>query len=216
MQRFRRRTWLAASAFALALAGGWAQPAFADEVDQVLGRIAKARKGLKTLRVPFEQTRVIGLLASEVKSEGRLTIVSPDRLRWDLFPPDEVTYWIGPEGLAMRNEDGVTKVGKAAAGRFASVLSDLLVMIGGDPRKLRRRYDITVAKDGDVATLTAKPTSKDVKKHIDRLTMAVRLGEDAVVERLAIHEKGGDRSLIRFGTHQKNVKVDPDEMRPPS
>lgn len=213
MQRLRRRTWLAASA--LALTGGWARPASADEVDDVLGRIAKARKDLKTLRVPFTQNRIIGLLASEVKSKGRLTIVTPDRLRWDLFPPDEVTYWIGPEGLAMRNEDGVTKVGKAAAGRFASVLSDLLVMIGGDPRQLRSRYDITVAKDGDVATLTAKPKGKDVKKHIDRLTMAVRLGKDAIVERLAIHEKGGDQSQIRFGAHEKNVEVDPDEMRPP-
>jgi len=213
MTNLRRRTWLATSV--LVLTGAWSSSVRADEVDDVLGQIAKAREGLKTLRAPFEQKRVIGLLASEVKSKGRLTIVTPDRLRWDLFPPDEVTYWIGPEGLAMRNEDGVTKVGKAAAGRFASVLSDLLVMVGGDPRGLRSRYAFTASKDGEVATLMARPKDKKVKKHIDHLAMTVRLGEDVVVEHLAIHEKGGDQSLIRFGAFAKNVKVEPDEMRPP-
>lgn len=204
-----RRQFLAAAAI-LALP----VEALADATDDVLGRISKARESVKTLQAPFEQTRVIGLLASEVKSKGKLTLVRPDRLRWDLFPPDEVTYWIGPEGLAMRSADGVTKVGKAAAGRFASVLGDLLVMLGGDMRTLRKRYDISVSESGDRLTITAKPKADDVKKHIASLRMTAR-DKGAVVERIEIHEQSGDQSLIVFGKMTKNEPVDPDYIKPP-
>jgi outer membrane lipoprotein-sorting protein len=208
-----RRQFLAAAAvlgFSLELSS----EARADAVDDTLGRISKARENVKTLQAPFEQTRVIGLLASEVKSKGKLTLVRPDRLRWDLFPPDEVTYWIGPEGLAMRSADGVTKVGKAAAGRFASVLGDLLVMLGGDMRTLRQRYDIAVAESGDTLTITAKPKSDDVKKHIASLKMKAR-ERGAIVERIEIHEQNGDESIIVFGKMTKNEPVDPSYIAPP-
>ena len=205
-----RRHFLAVTLALLSPVGS----ALADEVDDVLARITKAREGIKTLQAPFEQTRVIGLLASEVKSKGKLTLVRPDRLRWDLFPPDEVTYWIGPEGLAMRNADGVTKIGKAAAGRFASVLGDLLVMLGGDMRSLRDRYDIGVKESGSTLTITAKPKSEEVKKHIASLKMQAREG-GAVVERIEIHEKNGDQSIIVFGKMTKNEPVDPSYIKPP-
>lgn len=204
-----RRQFLAAAAVV-----AFAPDALADQVDDVLARITKSRASIKTLKAPFEQTRIIGLLASEVKSKGKLTLVRPDRLRWDLFPPDEVTYWIGPEGLAMRNADGVTKVGKAAAGRFAAVLGDLLVMLGGDMRTLRKRYDIRVKESGDDLTITAKPKDADVKKHVASLKMKAR-ERGAVVERIEIHETNGDQSVIVFGKVTTNEAVDPDYMKPP-
>lgn len=207
-----RRTLLCAAVASttLSLAG----VASADEVDDVLGRITEARKSIKTLQAPFTQTRIIGLLASEVKSEGKLTLVSPDRLRWELFPPDAVTYWIGPEGLAMRNEDGVTKVGKAAAGRFASVLGDLLIMLGGDMRKLRERYEIAVKQKGDTLLLQAKPKDAEVRKHVSKLRMKAK-GNGETIQRIEIHEKGGDQSIIRFGTFTKNEPVKDEDIKPP-
>jgi outer membrane lipoprotein-sorting protein len=204
-----RRQFLAAAAVLT-----FAAEAQADAVDDALARITKARESIQTLKASFEQTRVIGLLASEVKSKGRLTLVRPDRLRWDLFPPDEVTYWIGPEGLALRNADGVTKIGKAAAGRFASVLGDLLVMLGGDMRTLRTRYAISVEEKGDTLSITARPSDEEVKKHISSLSMQAK-DRGAVVERIEIHEKNGDKSLIVFGKMTKNEPVDADFIRPP-
>ncbi len=78
----------------------FSRAARADEVDAVLAEIGKARAGIQTLVAPFTQERTIGLLATAVKSEGEMTMVRPDRLRWELKPPDAITYWIGPEGLA--------------------------------------------------------------------------------------------------------------------
>lgn len=210
-----RRQLLGLAACSVLGASTWATDAAADDVDDALARITKARAKIKTLQAPFEQKRIIGLLASEVESKGKLTLVRPDRLRWDLYPPDDVTYWIGPEGLAMRNKDGVTKIGKASSNKFAAVLGDLMIMLGGDMKKLKKRYDITVKKDGDKLALTAKPTAKEVKKHIAKLELFT--DEDAsVIRTVEIHEKSGDKSVIAFGTYTKNAEIEDEDMKPPA
>src|SRR5208337_4728980 len=74
----------------------------ADPLDDLLARIARARAPIRTMQGPFTQTRTIGLLATDVRSTGTLVLVRPDRLRWELAPPDQVVFFVGPEGLAYR------------------------------------------------------------------------------------------------------------------
>src|SRR5687768_14437013 len=68
----------------------WSSAARADATDDALAAVATARKDLKTLVASFEQKRVVGLLAEEVKSKGELAVVTPDKLRWELLPPDGI------------------------------------------------------------------------------------------------------------------------------
>lgn len=186
----------------------------ADEVSDVLGEIKKARAGLKTLVGPFVQERTIGLLATTVKSNGKVTMVLPDRLRWELEPPDAVTYWIGPEGFAFATPQGQSRVGKAAAGRFGAVLGDLMILLGGDLEKLRNRYDLTVPSRKEGVTLRAVPKAEDVKKHVRRIEMRSGLELWAIRE-ITIEEHSGDLSVIRFGKMERDVRVDPSKMVPP-
>lgn len=209
-----RRTFilgLSAAGGALALGGGEAR---ADDVSDALAEVGKARAGIKTMVAPFTQERTIGLLATAVKSDGEMTLVRPDRLRWELKPPDAVTYWITPEGLSVATASGTSSVGRAAAGRFGAVLGDLMVLLGGDLQKLRARYDLSVKRDAGGMTLTARPTADDVKKHVKSLELA--LAADLwSVKRVVIEEAGGDRSVITFGKVLRDVKVDPARMAPP-
>lgn len=209
MIRLPRRTWLLGLA-ALALAA----EARADEVEATLGEIGKARSGIKTLVAPFTQERTIGLLATAVKSEGEMTLVRPDRLRWELKPPDAITYWIGPEGLAYSTPGGGASVGKAGAGKLGAVLGDLMTLLGGDLVKLRARYDLSVDRKPTGVTLTARPTADDVKKHVKSLVLAIA-PDLWTVQRIEIEESGGDRSVITFGKVVRDAKVDPARMVPP-
>jgi len=210
-----RRSAILGAMLAATEAALGARPAAADELDATLAKIAEARKKLKTLRADFVQVRTIGLLATKVKSKGRLTLVMPDRLRWDLLPPDDVTYWIGPKGLAMRNEEGIKRIGKSAAGRFASVLGDLRTMLGGDLRRLRKRYQLSIDEEKGKSVIVAKPKDKAVKKHIKALTL-VTDPKKALMDRVTITENNGDRSVITFSKHVKNEPVDEQIITPPS
>ena len=189
-------------------------PARADDVSDALAKIARARASLKTLTVPFTQERTIGLLASTVKSEGELTMVRPDKLRWELKAPDAVTYWITPEGFSYATASGGASVGKAAAARFAAVLGDLTALCGGDLESLRKRYDLSVPGTSDGIVLLASPRADDVKKHIKSLEL-LTTPDLADLRRITIEEKNGDRSVITFGKAVRDAAVDPAKMAPP-
>lgn len=187
----------------------------ADDVSSALAEITKARASLKTLVGSFTQERTIGLLATAVKSDGAMTLVRPDRLRWELFPPDAITYFIGPEGFAFATPSGGGGVGKGAAGRFGAVLSDLMILLGGDLEQLRGRYELSIPSRKDGIVLSAKPKAEDVKKYVTSLEMASG-PELWTVKRVVIEEKNGDRSVITFDKVERDVKVDPARMKPPA
>ena len=191
-----------------------ARAASADPVSDALADITKARASIKTVVAPFTQERTIGLLATAVKSDGEMTLVRPDRLRWELKPPDAVTYWIGPEGFAYATPSGGASIGKTAAGRFAPVLGDMLVLLGGDLEKLRARYDISVVSRSPETVLLLKPKAEVVKRAVS--TIELVLGPELwTMKKVTLEEANVDKSVITFGAVKRDVPVDPAKMRPP-
>ena len=186
----------------------------ADALDDVLAKVARARASLKTLVGPFTQTRRIGLLASEVRSTGTLTLVRPDRLRWELSPPDDIVYWILPEGLAYKSKNGQGRVQGGAGAKVAAALDDLRILLSGDLGLLRARYDMKLVTN-DATGVAFEATPKNKMPHMERLAFA--LAPDLVrPTRAVIVETAKDRTDIAFGALEKDVGVDPSKMRPPA
>ena len=203
-----RRSVLVGVGFSLASS----RMAAADEVEAFLSRVAVARTALRTLRGPFVQTRRIGLLASDVRSHGILMLVRPDRLRWELAPPDPVTFWVTPEGLAYRSAHGQGRLPPTRSG-LAAVLEDLGALLGGDLQTLRRRWALRVLRDDPQgAELEATPQGPSPGQ-LQRLELG--LASDRVrPTKVVLVEGPRDQTTIEFGDVQVNVPIDAALMRP--
>jgi len=178
-----------------------------------LARVATARAQLRSLDGPFTQTRTIALLATDVLSHGRLTLERPDRLRWELSPPDDVTFWVGPEGIAYRSLHGGGQI-PAAAARVGAALDDLRTVIGGDLSKLRQRWLLSVLKDDSSGLLVEAISRTEPAAPLHRLRFA--LGSDLVrPTRIELFDGPRDRTVIDFGPLVVNGPVDDARMRPP-
>jgi outer membrane lipoprotein-sorting protein len=208
---------LAASGIAMASAPRLAHAA--EEIDDALAEVARARASLKTLTGPFTQERTIGLLASKIRSTGTLTLVRPDRLRWELAPPDDVVYWVGPEGLAFKS---ARSRGRVALGgpngttgaKLAAALDDIRILLGGDLSKLRERYDLhLVSRTPEGIAFEGTPRPGTGTK-LDKLAFA--LDKDRVrPTRATLVEGPRDKTEIVFGTLERDVAIDPAKMRAP-
>jgi hypothetical protein len=182
-------------------------------IDELLRRVARARSGMRTLQGPFTQTRTIGLLATEVRSRGTLTLVCPDRLRWDLAPPDDVTFYVGPEGLAFRGAHGQAAAGPASP-RFAGVLDDLRTLLGGDLAALRVRWDLSVVRD-DATGAEIEAASRPGAGVAPLSSIRFALAPDLVRPTRALLVSGPkDRTDVQFGAMVVDGPVDPAKMRP--
>ena len=202
--RLSRREMLLALGSAAVARGALAQD---TSIEALLSDVAKARASLQSLAGSFTQERTIGLLSTKIRSTGTLTLVRPDRLRWELAPPDEVVYWVGPEGLAYRSAQGQGRV-PSATGRLAAALDDLRVLLGGDLTKLRARYDLRlISRDEEGPVFDATPRAGSGTK-VDRLSFA--LDADLVRPRRATMVEGPrDKTDIVFGLLARDVKIDP-------
>jgi hypothetical protein len=191
----------------------------AAPIDDLLARIARARAPVKTLQGPFTQTRTIGLLSTDVKSTGTLSLLRPDRLKWQLAAPDEVTFWIGPEGLAYRSAHGQGRV-PASNARIAASLQDLHALLGGDLAKLTERWSLAVLRDdatGAELEATRRPEAADAGAGASvARTMRFALAPDLVRPTRALLVEGEhDRTVIEFGTLTVDAALDEATMRPP-
>jgi hypothetical protein len=167
---------------------------------------------VRTLQGPFTQTRTIGLLSTDVRSTGTVTLVRPDRLRWELAPPDSVTFWVTPEGLSYRSAHGAGQM-PAASAHIGSALDDLRTLLGGDLSRLRERWDLRVVRDdAGGAEIEAQP-HPGAGGTLRNLRMA--LTPDLVRPTRALLVEGArDRTVIEFGALAVNEPVDDPRMRP--
>jgi hypothetical protein len=176
----------------------------ADSTRRLLQRIAEARAPVRTLQGPFTQTRVIGLLSADVHSHGTMTLVRPDRLRWQLDPPDDVTFFVGPSGLSYRSAHGSGSVPEASA-KVAAALEDMRTLLGGNLEHLTERWVLKVVReDGTGAEIEAIP--KDPGNALRSMRFA--LAPDLVrPTRAVLVESAHDRTTIEFGELAINAPV---------
>jgi Outer membrane lipoprotein carrier protein LolA len=207
--RLSRRALLAGASCAIL-----AHDANADgPLDSLLARIAAARAQVRTLQGPFTQTRRIGLLSTDVRSTGTVTLVRPERLRWELAPPDDVTFWVTPEGLSYRSARGEGRM-PAASARLGGALDDLRTLLGGDLARLRERWDLRVLRDdasGAELEATPRPGAGGALRSL-RMALAADLARPS---RAVLAEGARDMTTIEFGALVINAPVDDARMHPP-
>jgi outer membrane lipoprotein-sorting protein len=180
------------------------------KLDALLSEIAKARKGVRTMRASFTQERTLALLATSVKSTGELAYVAPDRLRWELAPPDDVVYFIGPEGLSYRTRSSKATVPSAGA-NVSRALADLRALLGGDLALLKDRYVLSGSRGASDVEVSG--VARDKAASVTAFTMT--LDRTLVLPlRARLLEGKSDAIDIAFSNPQLNVPIDPALMRP--
>jgi hypothetical protein len=217
----RRSLVAASSAGVLAALAGLAGLGGRGEVgrawagDDPLGAIRAARGRLRTLVARFRQERTMQLLATTVASEGEMTFAAPDRLRWELFAPDSIVYWIVASGLAYATPTSRGALPRDRAGAAGGLADDLPTVVGGDPARLRARYELGVRRlPGGRIELTATPRDPVAARRLRRCT--IELGADLVSPaRIGIEESATDRVEVRFSQVRVNGPVDLGKLVPP-
>lgn len=200
-----RRTFLLGALGALA-ATTHALVARADSVDDKLAAVTRARAGAKTLVGPFAQIATVGLLRSQVQSSGTLYLQYPNRLRWELGPPDSITYWVAPEGLAYK---GLHGGGRIPANTTEQADVDALrAMLGGDTSGLKSRFDVKEIPSDTTGPAFECTPKQGSQLRLRKLTFA--LDADLVRPRKAtIVYDNRNQTQITFGELRRDAPIDP-------
>lgn len=226
--RFRHRSTRALLLASLALASWTALPSAAaagdladagaasrekvegKALDALFGEISKARRDVRTLRAAFTQERRITLLATSVTSRGELTFAAPDRLRWDLAAPDDIVYFVGPEGLSYKTKTSSATV-PAGGANVARALGDLRALLTGDLGALRERYVLDATRSASDVEITGSARDKNASVKSFSLVLDKTFVRPL---RARLVEGKSDRIDLEFSNVVLNGPVDPARLRP--
>ncbi|MCL2777178.1 MAG: outer membrane lipoprotein carrier protein LolA [Polyangiaceae bacterium] len=180
------------------------------KLDRAISDIALARASVKTLKADFTQERKMALLLTSVKSTGKLLTVTPNRLRWELLPPDDVVYWVGPEGLSYRTRSSKATL-PAGGDRVARGLADMRALLGGDLGSLRERYELSGSRSANDIEIAGAAKDKTASVR----GFSITLDKGLVVPLSArLLEAKADSIDIAFSNAVVNAPVDLRLMRP--
>lgn len=181
------------------------------KLDALLVDAARARKDLRALRASFEQTRKISLLATSVRSTGELVFLAPDRLRWDLAAPDDVVYFVGPEGLTYRTKTSSATVPQGKDAHVARALADVRALLGGDLASLKARYTLSATRSATDVEL--KGVAVDKGASVRGFTLVLDRGLVVPLRARLLEGKSDSVDLV-FSSVVVNGPIDPARVRP--
>lgn len=186
------------------------EPLDGSKLDAELADIAKARAGIKTMRANFTQERSIALLATSVKSTGEMLYAAPDRLRWDLAPPDDIVYFVGPDGISYKTKSSSATV-PAQGAAVAKALTDVRALLGGDLGSLKDRYTLSGSRSGNDVEIDG--AAKDPKASVKSFSLVLDKNLQTPV-RAHLVESKSDSIDLQFNNVVINPTIDPAKLRP--
>jgi outer membrane lipoprotein-sorting protein len=141
----------------------------ASAQDGILDRL-KAANTFETLQASFVQTRHSSMLTKDLKSEGRLVLASPDRIRWEVERPyPSVFVSTGELAFAGRRFRMPTEKdfsataleGEDLAVKLVPLRRDLKsifreIIVHADKKSLQIQSALLVTPDGDWTLLEFK------------------------------------------------------------
>ena len=141
----------------------------ASAQDGILDRL-KAANTFETLQLSFVQTRHSALLTKDLRSEGRLTLAKPDRIRWEVERPYPSVFVSSGElafagrRFRMPTEKDFTATaleGEDLAVKLVPLRRDLKsifreIIVHADKASLRIQSALLVTPDGDWTLLEFK------------------------------------------------------------
>ena len=148
---------------------GLALAVTASAQDGILDRL-KAANAFETLQLSFVQTRHSAMLTKDLRSEGRLVLASPDRIRWEVLKPyPSIFVSTGELAIAgrrfrMPTEKDFTATaleGDDLAVKLVPVRRDLKsvfreIVVHADKQSLQIRSALLITPDGDWTLLEFK------------------------------------------------------------
>jgi len=191
---------------------GFVPPAFSVENDAALEdfleKVEASSASINSFSCDFTQVRYLTIFPKPVKFTGRLSLVRPDKLRWEFFAPlASVIVLNGQKGLKCSEDGPVRKFGLDQDPVMRMVAAQMWAWTSGSYRELRNDFDFTLFPG---PTLVFSPVHQEAAgSFISRIKVVFDPDYLQPIE-VEISEPGGDRTVISFSDYRRNLDLKSD------
>ncbi len=155
-----------------------------------------ALRAVPGVHARYREVQHIGLLAAPLESSGTMHFAPPTRLAKRQLAPNAAAMVVEGRRLRFADEFGRDEIDLGANPAVALFVDSFVDVLAGDDTSLARTWAIgfTAGADGDPRAwvLALRPRAAPADRLVERILLR---GRNEVVQRIEVHEKGGDRTI---------------------
>lgn len=162
------------------------------------------------VRSAYREWKHLALLSEPLESAGTLWFEPPDHLARHVESPGRAWLVVRGHDVLMRDPTGEQRADLGTSETARGLVEGLAVVLRGDLAGLRERYrvDFEGGGDGGEWRMELVPRSRAVRRLVERLSIA---GSGALLHRMEMHERGGDRTRTEFTRTETGLRFTPEE-----
>jgi len=179
----------------------------AESLDDFLARVESHATGIHTFACDFRQERTLAIFAKPVVFSGQLYLSRPDRLRWEFTKPlASLLILDGKTGRRCGEGSPASEFSLERDPVMRLAAGQMRTWTGGNYRALQGEFSLEL-KPGPALVL--KPRQAGLASFLDRIEVAFD-PKTLQPSQVAIHEEGGDRTVIAFTGYLLNPELPPE------
>lgn len=197
------------SFFLILLCGiSFAQTQLTDTQSQdVTSQLVQTASSMQTMQCRFVQQTTSSMLAEPSVSEGMMTYMAPDKMRWEYTTPYSFALIVNGEKI-MKMTEGQIETFDAKQGRMYKSIADIIMSCASGKKLLDdSMFDITLFDDGKIWRAEMKPLRKDMKRMFSLLTFCFDK-KTAVIAVVEMTDAEGNLTQIQFEEKKVNEEID--------
>lgn len=176
----------------------------------VLAELSRSLAATTNVVADFVQEKELSLLKRKITLTGRLAVQSPDRMAWHIKTPVRFSLVVTGSHLQQWDEEtGAVQSVPLGRNPVFGVVSRLLRGgLGGDMDSLLSDFEPRLISEQPLQVEFTPRETSITGKVIRRITLTFR-ADRRYVDRIAIEQLDGDRTVISFGDARLNTAIDP-------
>ena len=178
---------------------------------QAIQQVSRAAAAIKTMQADFVQTKHLRMLGDKMVSRGRMCYQQSDRLRWEYTKPYAYTLILNGNSVMMSKGGHRDVVDVNRNKVFREIAQMMMSSVVGTCLTDSKRFKVSMTVDKQTCTATLLPQKKDVKAMFTRIVLVFNR-KTAVVSKVIMYEKNGDRTEITLDNVRIGAAVSPTEF----
>jgi hypothetical protein len=146
-------------------------------------------------RATFHETKRVSVLDRPLESSGELVFTPPDRLEKRVTSPGAERIVADRERLVLERAGRKQVLELRDYPEVAVLIESIRGTLAGDREALDRLYTLELTGDERAWRLVLKPRDPALRRLVERIEIE---GSGARVERVAVDQADGDRSLMQI------------------
>ena len=170
---------------------------FSQTQDEIIEMLTQTAASMQCMQCRFTQQKTMAMLTEPTVSEGLMSYVSPDKMRWEYTNPYSFALVVDGNKIT-KITDGNEEVLDAKSGRMYQGIVNI-IMSSATGRNLfdKSMFDVVITGDDEFWKAEMTPKKRDMKRMFAMLTFYFDK-QTNVINKVEMTEAGGDVTTIQF------------------